>query len=197
MGVRIAPGRPVRVSAYSITGQCIGLRNRRFEGSSPSRQAKDIPIVKRTSQLSSKQLVQVRLLLGIPKAPQGAIFICRGIMIDHCIFCKKECCICHTKPTLANNLKNIALTSNKKVEAVNAKSAYNFFVQRAKEEAESGKFKVCYELGKLHLWTKKEIEAAAKLLEADGFKCRIENEITAWYSNTDCDSADFIEISWE
>jgi len=55
----------------------------------------------------------------------------------------------------------------------------------------------------LHIWcgsqniSKEAAEMVARELERDGFKCTISHEITAHYSNTDCDSEDLLFVSWE
>jgi hypothetical protein len=67
---------------------------------------------------------------------------------------------------------------------------------RATQAAKNGVFSISLWLSDLGI-TKESAELVSDELKREGFKCTISNEITAWHSNTDCDSDELLFISWE
>jgi hypothetical protein len=95
----------------------------------------------------------------------------------------------------AHNLKLIADHTNKQLEDPQIAELYRRLEFDLKKVAESGKYSTQIFLSTANV-TKAVWEAVAKRLESDGFKVNFDTEITAWYSNTDWDQEDVINISW-
>ncbi len=112
----------------------------------------------------------------MPKAPNGAIFICGDYMQAH-------------------ELKIIADRVNKEKEDPQIESGYKNICQELKELAQQGLYSYTFYLS--HLKIKRKVwEEIAKKLQKNGFKTSFDVEITNWYSNTDYDQEDVIKICW-
>lgn len=96
---------------------------------------------------------------------------------------------------LASELRGIANLTNKNNLDKESLSAASYFETLCVKQAEKGKYQLRIELGSLH-FSREIIELSFKHLQSKGFTCKIENEITAQYTNTDWDSDDFLYIKW-
>lgn len=97
---------------------------------------------------------------------------------------------------LAKELKELATKISEAKHTGESTSALEFIKSIAKAAANKGNFKIVRNIETIH-FPRKAIIAACKLLEKEGFKFRIFTEVTAYYSNTDFDQAEFLELSWE
>jgi hypothetical protein len=94
---------------------------------------------------------------------------------------------------LAKQLKEIS--EKAKIEKLNeeAESLFIYICNEAKRTALTGQTSFRFWLRD----RKKEIALAIKpRLEAEGFKCIVSRDATAYYSPLDYDEEDFIEVSW-
>jgi len=90
----------------------------------------------------------------------------------------------------ANVLKEIATEAAKNENEVEGKSAYYFFLERAKIAAKKGQFRLLFWMSKLP-WTRRELDVAAELLRDDNFV------VTIQVANDLRDSDTEIVVGWQ
>ncbi len=98
--------------------------------------------------------------------------------------------------TIADKLRIIASDAKYQLHQVKTQRLADQLLWRATQAAKRGDLSISLWLSDLGI-TKESAELVADELKREGFKCTISNEITAWYSNTDCDSDDLLFVSWE
>jgi tRNA G26 N,N-dimethylase Trm1 len=95
----------------------------------------------------------------------------------------------------ANNLKIIADKINKDAEDPKIQEILRLIETEVTTTAKYGKYSQTLYLSKFNvsnsIWNH-----VADRLRKDGFKVNFDEEITAWYSNTDYDQEKVIKISW-
>lgn len=104
---------------------------------------------------------------------------------------------------MTSNNKPLAETLREKADSVNkacnnsaAQSIIEYIRTKAKQSAESGRFEIVIYLDEKS-WSKDGLVVALTTLqEVDKFHIIRNNEITAWYTNTDYDSRDSLTIKW-
>jgi len=96
----------------------------------------------------------------------------------------------------ADKLRIIAGDAKLQFHQIKTQRLADQLLWRATQAAKRGELSISLWLSDLGI-TKESAELVSDELKRDGFKCTISNEITAWYSNTDCDSDDLLFISWE
>lgn len=84
---------------------------------------------------------------------------------------------------------------NSKVKLA-AASIAEVIIAEARQASREGRFFLHIWLGDRG-WKRAEAEEAAVELRNKNLTVEVGNEITAWYSNTDWDSDDFINVSWK
>lgn len=97
--------------------------------------------------------------------------------------------------TKAQELKKIADQVNIPKHEQKAQSMYHAIIHDLEREAKLGNYK--YRSSQLDMFNNSEVWLRiVELLKQDGYRVEIKNEITAQYSNTDWDSADFLIVDW-
>ena len=97
---------------------------------------------------------------------------------------------------LLNELRGTATVVCNSTSKFAAASIAEILITESRQASRMGRFS-------LHIWLqdrewkRADVEAAAIELRNKNLTVTVGNEITAWYSNTDCDTADFIEVSWK
>ncbi len=95
----------------------------------------------------------------------------------------------------AHELKAVADKFNKEKEDPQIEAGYKRISRDLEELARLGKYSHKYYLKYLNV-SRKVWQEIALLLRKDGFTVDFDNEVTAWYSNTDWDQEEIVRISW-
>jgi hypothetical protein len=97
---------------------------------------------------------------------------------------------------MADKLRIITADARLQLHRVKTQRLADQLLWRATQAAKRGDLSISLWLSDLGI-TKESAELVSDELKREGFKCTVSNEITAWHSNTDCDSDDLLFISWE
>jgi hypothetical protein len=97
---------------------------------------------------------------------------------------------------MADKLRIITADARLQLHRVKTQRLADQLLWRASQAAKRGDLSISLWLSDLGI-TKESAELVSDELKREGFKCTVSNEITAWHSNTDCDSDDLLFISWE
>jgi hypothetical protein len=96
---------------------------------------------------------------------------------------------------LAHELRKMAEKISDAKSEEKAQAAAEYLRNRAVSSAQLGNFSMKIETSKL-TFSRDILKKAMTLLSKEGFACKIDHEITAWYSNIDCDSEEFLYMNW-
>ncbi len=96
---------------------------------------------------------------------------------------------------LAHELRKMAEKVSNAQSQDKAKSAAEYLRNLSISSAKLGNFGMRTEVSKLP-FTIDILRKAMTILSKEGYACKIDSEITNWYSNTDYDSEDFVYINW-
>ncbi len=95
----------------------------------------------------------------------------------------------------AHELKALADKANKEKEDPQIEAVYHSIQAEIKRFAKDGDYGHAFYLSNFNI-PKRLLEMVADLLRKDGFKVHFDREITNWYSNTDYDEEEFMQVSW-
>ena len=105
------------------------------------------------------------------------------------------CQLTKGKFMLARELRDIANKIHTKELKTQTSTAVEYLETLTLVEAEKGKFNLKIDIDILP-FNKDILINTFISLNGKGYTCSIKNEITNWYSNSDCDSADYLIINW-
>jgi hypothetical protein len=95
----------------------------------------------------------------------------------------------------AHELKFLADKANAEKESPQIENVYNLIHAEIKSFAKNGDYGHAFYLSNFNV-SKTILEAVATRLRKDGLKVHFDKEITNWYSNTDYDEEEFMQVSW-
>lgn len=96
---------------------------------------------------------------------------------------------------LAHDLRKVAEKVSDAKSEDKAQAAAEYLRNRAVSSAQLGNFSMKIEMSKL-TFSRDILKKAMTILSKEGFACKTDDEITAWYSNIDCDSTEFFYMNW-
>lgn len=95
----------------------------------------------------------------------------------------------------AHELKVLADKANLQKQDPLIESTYKIIQAELKSAAKDGDYGKAFYLCNFNA-PKRILELVAGKLRKDGFKVHFDKEITNWYSNTDYDEEEFMQVSW-